>query len=278
MGAVVGVAKLASELVYYSDFEDASTLPAHVPQCVDNTFKHTNDDPYVFDVKDSIIKGLCDTFNPAVDEKSAELMKLLRSPEYKAARGVYAHVEEASLNVGDLGDELNKFQDGPLPAPAKLGTAFKPFVIACRRHVCRSGVASFPLPGIGCFIVPKDDTVHATLVPIGLMIDAFGLLNMDGLQQAMDISIKEKSFPMAVIRVGQGLWCPYGYAPIFNTKTGAQELDAALIMPWFSQELKDACREDVWGLIAQAISAFASKNAAKKPWATMLTDLKIFLK
>ena len=78
--------------------------------------------------------------------------------------------------------------------PLLLDGAFAPWSVAIRKNTLRVGNTSFPMPGMGCFIVPCKATVYAALVDANVMIIKADMKLLDQFDEAFD---KKASFWIA---------------------------------------------------------------------------------
>ena len=121
----------------------------------------------------------------------------------------------------------------------------EPWIVMSRNGRCRYGAHGFPLPGVGCFVVPATPCCHVLLLecaPIlgsGITLhDAMGFFESEnGADHIKSDGVKLVSLPM-----GRICWVPYGWcaAPLGWSQKDV-ETDATMTVisyfhePWWAE-------------------------------------------
>ena len=259
LGAGKKRAHIGSVLMYYSEKDAEGRLANWFKESNKTAFKEES--AMLFEVGGSPMQNLVDAMKDSLSGAEDKMLVQISKKANQSHRGL--------LCVWDQGlDKMPTAWNSPMDtwAPEKINGAFCPWSLAVKKYTLRVGVSSWPLAGIGCFIIATKMKVHVCVVDAHVLIDQGEMQLLDAFDEALSSkSLRDQSWPMMTLQPGQSSWVPYGCIPLV---CGDEDVTSFSVAPWVNADMFKAGtgRGESTEFLVESLVKYVKQNEDKLIW------------
>jgi hypothetical protein len=222
----------------------------------------------MFDTNDSPIQAVLTSFASDTTTLNNNLKAMLDKKSNAGQRGTFQQID--TIVAEKLMEEINKLPE-EVPKPETMEKGFRPFVSCIRKNTMRLGATSYPLAGVGGFLVAIDP-VCVCLIKASTLMDKADMKVLDQFDSAMeDKKIVKENWPLAILTAGQSMWVPFSSIPLVCT---IDETASFLVVPWSIKSLMDGIDSEVADLLLRPALKYGKKHSTEAPWADIVAALE----